>query len=96
MIRTTKTTLGAGLTTLMVAAALLPKMASAGWLGIGALAGAPTAAEKITFWGKPFPYRYARRKNSCEQYRQVDTPQGLVWESKWVCGPRGARVSSKY
>lgn len=54
-----------------------------------------TAVTKVTFWGKPFPYRYRwSLARACTRYETVETSRGPVMERIWVCGHRRGRVVS--
>lgn len=53
-------------------------------------------AEKVTFWGHPFPYHYNwSLVRACTRYETVETPRGLITKRVWVCnvGRGGAVVS---
>lgn len=49
--------------------------------------------QKVTFWGKPFPYGY-RWSRSCTRYDLVETSRGPVMQRVWVCGHRRGTVVS--
>lgn len=55
------------------------------------------AVEKVTFWGRSFPYHYSwSLAEACTRYETVETPRGPVTKRVWVCsvnGPRDAVVS---
>lgn len=49
----------------------------------------------VTFWGKPFPYRYNwRLARGCTRYETVETSRGPVTQRVWVCGQRRDAVVS--
>jgi hypothetical protein len=42
--------------------------------------------EKVTFWGRPFPYRYNwSLARACIRYVPVETARGPVMRRVWVC-----------
>ena len=52
--------------------------------------------EKITFWGRAFPYQYNwSLVRACTRYETVETSRGPVMKRVWVCnaGRGGAVVS---
>lgn len=55
------------------------------------------AVEKVTFWGRPFPYYYNwSLVRACTRYETVETAKGPVTKRVWVCdvGQRGGPVVS--
>lgn len=53
--------------------------------------------EKVTFWGRAFPYRYNwSLVRACTRYETVETSRGPVMKRVWVCtvNPRGEVVVS--
>lgn len=54
--------------------------------------------EKVTFWGRPFPYHYSwSLVQACTRYETVETAKGPVTKRVWVCdayGRRGGAVVS--
>jgi hypothetical protein len=44
------------------------------------------AVEKVTFWGRPFPYHYSwSLVQACTRYETVETAKGPVTKRVWVC-----------
>lgn len=42
--------------------------------------------EKVTFWGRPFPYHYNwSLVRACTRYETVETARGPVTKRVWVC-----------
>jgi hypothetical protein len=82
---------------LLVAAAAFALFASVGTgaaFPVAPLQVTPTeTAQKVTFWGKPFPYGY-RWSRSCTRYEWIETSRGLVMQRVWVCGNRREAVVS--
>lgn len=86
--------------TLLVAGAAAAFAASVEIAAAFPIAPLPTVAqpaiEKVTFWGRPFPYYYSwSLVQACTRYETVETPKGPVTKSVWVCdaGRREAVVS---
>ncbi len=55
------------------------------------------AVEKVTFWGRPFPYYYNwSLVRACTRYETVVTSRGPVTKRVWVCDvhQRGGAVVS--
>lgn len=76
--------------------ALFASVAVAAAFPVAPIHAAPAeVVQKITFWGKPFPYGY-RWSRSCTRYEMVETSRGPVMQRVWVCGhSRDAVVSYK-
>lgn len=52
----------------------------------------PTGVSKISFWGKPFPYRYRwSLARACTRHEPVETSRGPVMKRVWVCVQRPGR-----
>jgi hypothetical protein len=46
--------------------------------------------QKVTFWGRAFPYRYTWSvTRACTRYVPVETAHGTVTRRVWVCGGSG-------
>lgn len=50
---------------------------------------APTEAsvDRVSFWGRTFPYGYAYRRGQCYLYVWEETPRGIVRHRVWICEP---------
>lgn len=45
--------------------------------------------QKVTFWGRPFPYGYNwSLVRACTRYEPVETAKGTRLQRVWVCGER--------
>jgi hypothetical protein len=51
-----------------------------------ALKAPPDASvDRVSFWGKPFPYGYAYRRGQCYLYVWEETPRGILRRRVWIC-----------
>jgi hypothetical protein len=64
---------------------------------VAPLPATPTASvTQVTFWGRPFPYRYRWSARACSHYETVETMRNGVARSVRTCADRtGAVVSYK-
>lgn len=48
---------------------------------------APSQTQKVTFWGRPFPYGYNwSLVRACTRYEPVESASGRThWQRVWVC-----------
>jgi hypothetical protein len=78
----------AAITALTIAAAAGPSLAmpAAPLHGLGA----DSSVQRVTFWGRPFPYGYRwSLVRACTRYETVETPHGPRLHRIWVCaGPK--------
>jgi hypothetical protein len=66
--------------------ALAPAATAAGpGNGLAALASPGSGIERVSFWGRPYPYGYRYRPSGCVRHVRVDTAWGPRWERVWVC-----------
>ena len=46
-----------------------------------------TSVERVSFWGRTFPYGYAYHRGQCYLYVWEETPRGIVKRRVWICEP---------
>jgi hypothetical protein len=57
-----------------------------------AIEAGPSALQRVTFWGRPFPYGYRwSLVRACTRYVPVETAHGVRTQRVWVCATRKRR-----
>jgi hypothetical protein len=75
----------------VTAAALCASVGTSSALTVTPLQTIGTSAivQKVTFWGRPFPYGYNWSViKACTRYEPVETAHGTHMERVWVCRDR--------